>query len=195
MPEEKHESIEELKKQLHSLQEKISSYEKEELPKFKVVELYSWEAPERVFIPRNKKWFLYLILLLLIIFVVILFLQEFIILVPVAAVGFVAYVLASVPPQTSQHKITNQGLNAGGHSYLWKELAEFWFTKENDETILHIATYLNFPRRIIMLIGNGDKEKIKEILLSHIPFREIPKRNWMDKVGDFLSEKFHKLTS
>ena len=66
MPKKK-ESVSELKDQLKELQGKISSLEQshkkqpeENQPEprnesFKVVTLYAWNSPERLFIPRNRK--------------------------------------------------------------------------------------------------------------------------------------------
>ena len=193
MPEKK-ESIEELKQQLANLQDKISTYENSPHP-VEVKELYSWKSPERLFIPRNKKWFTYVIALVLLLSLILLFLQQFIIIAPVLAIAFVSYILASVPPEEMKHALTTQGLNSGGHSYLWQELGDFWFTTKHGETLIHIDTYLNFPRRLIILLGKAEKEKIKEIMVQYIPFREIPKTSVMDRWADWLSAKFHKIAS
>ncbi len=195
----KKESIEELKKQLNNLQGKVAEYETVSVPAqqptFEVKELYFWKAPERIFIPRNRKWYTYLFLMLLIMILVLLFLKQFIIIAPIAALGFVTYVLASVPPHNVTHKLTNEGINSENKSYLWTELYDFWLTKKGDQGMIHIDTYLNYPRRLILLVGEGDVEKIKQTMLQFIPFRELPKESFMDKAANFLSEKFHKIAS
>ncbi len=196
------ESIESLKKQLEVLQERIADYTKTDNPLnyespaprvIEVKELYSWKAPERLFIPRNRKWYTYVILLVLILTLVLLFLQQFIIIAPILAIAFVSYVLASVQPEEIEHRLTTQGINSGNHSYLWDELGDFWFAREHTETVLHITTFLNFPRRLIFLIGAGDKEKIKDILVQYLPFREIPKTTWLDRAANWLASKFQKI--
>ncbi|HEY4694468.1 MAG TPA: hypothetical protein VIH52_00710 [Candidatus Nanoarchaeia archaeon] len=191
----KRESIEDLKKQLSNLQEKIADYEFPQPRLVEVKELYSWKSAERLFIPRNRKWFTYVIVLVLVLTLILLFLRQFIIIAPILAIAFVAYVLASVPPEPAEHKLTTQGLNSGGHSYLWEELADFWFIEKYGETLIHIDTYLHFPRRLILILGKGDKEKIKEAMLQYLPFREIPKTTWVDRLADFLSNNFHKIAS
>jgi hypothetical protein len=188
----KRESIEDLKKQLANLQEKVAGYETPH-PTVEVKELYSWKSPERLFIPRNRKWYTYIILLVLILTLVLLFLKQFIIIAPILSIAFVAYVLASVPPEDVEHKLTTQGLNSSGHSYLWDELSDFWFTEKHGETLIHIDTYLHFPRRLILLLGKGSKEKVKEVMVQFIPFREIPKVTWIDRLADLLSNNFHKI--
>src|SRR3990172_3888676 len=133
----KKESIEELKKQLTDLQSKVAEYETVstpvQQPAFEVKEFYSWVAPERIFIPRNRKWYTYLFLMLLIIILVLLFLKQFIIIAPIAALGFVTYVLASVPPHQVTHKLTNEGITTDNKSYLWTELYDFWLVKKGDQ--------------------------------------------------------------
>jgi hypothetical protein len=189
-------SIEDLKKELAHLQEKIADYESPappHQPVIEVKELYSWKAPERIFVPRNKKWFSYIFLLVLLILLILLFLRQWMVMAPVLAIAFVSYVLASVPPEDIDHKLTTQGLNSNGHSYLWNELGDFWFTKKHGDTILNIDTYLNFPRRLFLLIGKADQEKIKDTMVQYIPYREIPKTTWIDRVADWLSAKFHKV--
>ena len=191
------ESVEDLKKQLTQLQEKVERYEnpQPEVPTFEIKELYSWQAPERLFIPRNRKWYTYLFLLLLIIILVLLFLQQFIIIAPIAALGFVTYILASVPPHQIKHKLTNEGLTTENKSYLWSELYDFWLVRRGEIVMIHIDTNLNYPRRLILMLGEGDIEQIKKIMLQYIPFREVPKESYMDKAANFLSEKFHKIAS
>jgi len=191
----KKESIQDLKKQLENLQERIADYESPGKSVVEIKELYTWSSPERIFIPRDKKWFTYIIMLVMLITLVLLFLQQFIIIAPVMAIAFVAYVLASVPPQTVEHKISTQGLTTDNHSYLWNELSDFWFTSHHKEDLLNIDTYLNFPRRLTILIGKGEKEKIQETLVQYLPYREVPKTTWLDRAAEWLSNKFHKLAS
>ena len=198
-PSKKTDSIAELKEQLAQMQERLVSYEQtqvpEEYPEVEVKTLYSWKSPQRIFVPRNRRWFIYIILIVLLISLVLLFFRQFITIAPLLAIAFVAYVFSSVPPEDTEHHITTQGLTSSNHSYLWEELADFWFTERNDQTILHIDTWLNFPRRLIVLIGDGNKEDIKGFLARYIPFREIPKTSWMDRTSDYLSAKFHKIAS
>jgi len=188
-------SIEDLKTQLAHLQGRLEGIQKGEPQKFKVIDLYSWKSPERLYVPRNNKWFLYLFSLILIVILVLLFIHEFIIIAPVAAVGFVTYIIATVPPHIGEHKLTNEGINTANHSYLWSELYDFWLTEKYGETIVNIDTKLNYPNRLTIVVGEGDKVRIKEIMAQFIPFREIPKMSWMDHITDYLSSKFNKITS
>ena len=196
----KQESIDELKEQLTSIQEKIAFIDREEKedqqkPHRELETLFSWESASHVYIPRGKKWLTYIILTTLLIILVILFFREFFIIAPVLAVAFVAYVLASVPPHNIEHKVTSEGIITGKHDYLWQELYDFWFTEKHSHTILNIDTQVGFPSRIMIILNKNDKEKIKNLLLNYLPYREIPRTSWLDSLGDSLSNIFHKIAS
>src|SRR3972149_9447858 len=95
-PIKKTESIEELKGQLSSLQERLSNYEQTQQPQEEALEvevktLYSWRSPQRVFVPRNRKWFIYIILIVLLMSLILLFFRQFITIAPLLAIAFVAY--------------------------------------------------------------------------------------------------------
>ena len=204
-PVKKEESIQELKSQLSNLQSKIEGLEGVESPKevskkvqesyHKVVNLFEWESASHVFIPRGKKWLTFIILFTAIIALIILFLREFFILGPLLAIAFFAYVLSSIPPENIEHRITTQGLITGKKEYLWEELYDFWFTKKHGHQILNVDLQSGYPGRVMLIIKEKDKEKVRDILLEILPYREIPRTNWMDSVSDYLSNLFHKIAS
>ena len=194
--EAKKESLGQLKEQLSSIQSKIEQIEGgEKEDQIEVKTLYDWTSASHVFIPRGKKWLTYVILTTLLIILILLFVREFFIIAPVLAVAFLAYILASVPPENIEHKITNQGIITGKHNYLWEELYDFWFAEKHGQTILNIDTLVNFPARLTILINAKEKEKIKGEVLRYLPYREVPKTNWIDSLGDSLSNLFHKMAS
>ncbi len=193
---EKAQSVEELKNKLSALQEEINQLqEKPAREKTKAVKnLFRWQSFSRPYTKRGTKWFIYSGLLILIILLILLFVREFFIIAPVLAIAFVAYILATVPPELIESVITTQGINTSGASYIWEEFEDFWFVEKRGFTILNIDTYLP-ARRLLILVNRDDREKIREILVRYIPFRELPKTNWIDSAGDFLAHTFHKITS
>jgi len=194
---EKERSLAELKKQLASLQEEINRFEdRAGQEKQKAIRtLFRWQSFSRPYTKRNVKWFIYTFLLVATLILVLLFVREFFIIVPVLALAFVAYILATVPPEIIENAITTQGINTAGASYLWEELDDFWFTEKDGFTILHTDTFLRWPRRLIVLINKDDKEKIKGLLVRYLPYRELPKTTWLDHAAEALSRGFHKVTS
>lgn len=194
--ETKNESIKDLKEQLSSLQSKVNDFEDGEKSKeIEVKTLYRWESAAHVFIPRGKKWITYVILITTLIIIILVFIKEFFIIAPVLAVAFLAYVLASVPPVSIEHRITNQGVISGKHDYLWGEIYDFWFTEKHKHTILNMDLQAGFPSVVILLVDAKEKEKIKSTLLQYLPFREVHQTGLLENLGDRLSNLFHKIAS
>ncbi len=191
---DKENSVKDLKVELTRLQGEISKLEGKKKQK-SVKSLFRWQSFSRPYKKRGAKWFIYTFLLIATIILILLFVREFFIIAPVLALSFVAYILSTVPPEVIENEITTQGINTASHSYIWEELDDFWITKERNFTILYVDTYVQWPRRLIILLNDSDEEKIKERLARYIPYREIPKTTWLDSVANTLSNGFHKLTS
>src|SRR3990167_2085115 len=190
---EKEHNLTDLKGEVTRLQEEIHRLEGKKQKSVK--SLFRWQSFSRPYTKRSAKWFVYTLLLVAIILLVLLFVREFFIIAPVLAFAFIAYILATVPPEIVGNEITTQGINNASHSYLWNELDDFWIIEKNGFTILYIDTFIQWPRRLIILINDQDKEKIKDVLARYIPYRELPKTSWLDTFADTLSHGFHKLTS
>jgi hypothetical protein len=194
MAAKKEEKLEELKKHLSDLQNKIIDLEDEPQEKtFEVRELFTWKSPIRVYRKRSKKWAINVLLMIAIILVILLFLKQFILMAAILALGFLLYVLDAVPPEDVEHRLSTEGITTGGNSFLWEELYDFWFKDKGEYRMLHIDTHLNFPRRLLLLVKKEDEAKVKETLLRFIPFREKVETSWIEKTSDKLAVQFHHL--
>jgi len=194
---DKQPAVAQLKTEVAALQEKIRHLEGKAVSKEKITvkTLFRWQSFSRPYTKRTAKWLVYTLLLVATIVLILLFVHEFFIIAPVLALAFVAYILATVPPEIIENAITTQGINTADRSYIWEELDDFWFTEKRGFTMLHVDTFLSWPRRLLLLINPTDKDKLKEILARYIPYRELPKTSWLDHLADYLSAAFHKLTS
>ena len=190
---EKESTLKDLKGKVADLQGEIHRLEGKKQKAVK--SLFRWQSFSRPYTKRSAKWFIYTFLLVATILLILLFVREFFIIAPVLALAFVAYILATVPPELVENEITTQGINTASHSYLWDELDDFWIIEKDGFTVLYIDTFVRWPRRLIVLINTQDKEKVKEILARYIPYRQLPKTTWVDSFADTLSRGFHKLTS
>ncbi|MBI2594613.1 hypothetical protein HYW39_02880 [Candidatus Curtissbacteria bacterium] len=188
--EDKDKRLEHLKEKLQEIQKQIEEVAGLEGKKGAARELFSWSAPSRVFVRRDRKWFTNITLLVLILLLILLFIRQFLLMGVVLAVAFVSYVLATVPPEEIDYKITTAGLNVGTHTFFWKDLEDFWFSEKDNFVLLHINTKVRFPARLILIITDKDKQKIKEILSPHITSSEVPKVSWMDTLAANLSRYF-----
>lgn len=193
--EDKEKKVAHLQEQMAKIQEELTKFQGEGASTEKVKELFSWIAPSRIFIPRDKKWFTNIFIIVLIVGVILLFLREFMLIGVVFAVTFVGYVLATVPPQEVGNKITSHGLTTAEHSYVWNELADFWFSKKYGEFLLNINTVIGFPGRLTMIVKEYDIEKIKNLLADYLPFREFPETRWTEKLTEKVVSKLPEASS
>lgn len=151
--------------------------------------LLAWKSPSRPFKKRAKEFYTTIGAIVFLLAVILVFIKEFLLIGAIIALAFVAYVLATVPPEEVEHKITSEGLESAGHFYKWEELTSFWFGEKWGQPILLVQTRLRFPGRLIILMEEQDQAKVKEILTKYLKFIEKPEKNWMDDAAKWLAEK------
>ncbi|MFH0863754.1 MAG: hypothetical protein V1858_01530 [Candidatus Gottesmanbacteria bacterium] len=151
--------------------------------------LLSWKSPSRPFKKREKEFFRTIGAIVFLLAVILIFIKEFLLIGAIIALAFVAYVLATVPPEEVEHQITTNGIDSTGHFYKWEELINFWFGNKWGLPILYVQTKTRFPGRLVILTSGQDQTKIKEILIKYLTFKEKPEKNWMDDAAKWLGEK------
>jgi hypothetical protein len=149
--------------------------------------LLSWSSPARLFKKRDKEYFTNIGAIVFLLIVILVFAREFLLIAAVVSVVFLIYVLSTVPPENTDHRITNLGLESAGHYYRWEELSEFWFEEQWGQVMLVLKPHMG--SRIIVLLGNQEKNYVRELLSKHIPFREKPDISWVDNASKWLTEK------
>jgi hypothetical protein len=149
--------------------------------------LLSWTSPSRLFKKRDKEYFTNVGAIVFLLIVILIFAREFLLIAAVVSIVFLIYVLSTVPPEDVKHDITNLGIESTGHFYRWNELAEFWFEEQWGQSMLVVQQI--FGPRIIILLGTQDKNRVRELVSEHIPFRDHPEKNWVDNAANWLSKK------
>ena len=162
--------------------------EVKEQPK-EVRELLVWSSPSRPFKRRDTRYYINIGLVLVVIAAIALFIQEFLIIAVLLALFFYLYVSGTVEPGEMEHRITNQGITTAGHSYIWDELTDFWYSQRYGETILNIGTKARFPGRLIMIVAHLDRDKIKKMLLEYLPYREVAPTTWVDNAVEWATAR------
>ena len=147
----------------------------------------SWESPSRLFKKRDREYFTNIGAMVFFLLVILVFVREFVLIATVLAIVFLIYVLSTVPPENVKHRVTNLGIESAGHFYRWEELSDFWFESQWGQTMLILRPF--FVTRIIILLGDQSKTKVRELVAQHIPFREEPERNFVDNAARWISEK------
>ncbi|MCJ7793151.1 MAG: hypothetical protein MUP45_04220 [Candidatus Marinimicrobia bacterium] len=150
--------------------------------------LLTWAAPERPFKKRSREYFTTIGAIVFLVGVILLFLQEWLLILVMVALMFVAYIMSTVEPRQIEHQITSQGIITGGKKYEWATLNRFWFTEKWGEKILQIETLVGLPRRLFLLLGETKQEEIKKILADYLPFEE-PEQTWIDNASEWISRR------
>ena len=154
-----------------------------------VREMFSWRAYERAYRPKDINWILNSILLVLVIIAILLFVRQFILIAVVLAVTFLVYVLATVPPEEIDYKITTEGIVLGDHNYIWSELLEFWFDEKYGYDLLVFETRLRFPNKLSIVLHDVDQEELQKFLVNYLPYREKPIQTWIDQLSRKVERK------
>jgi len=157
-------------------------------------DLVKWKAPARPFKERNREYFTTVGAMVILLAVILLFAREFLLIAVILAFSFVVYALASVKPEEVEHTITSRGIRTGGKFYRWDALGRFWFEEKFGQKILVVETFLGFPRRLMMLMGDKSEEELKKLLATYV-LLEKPEPTAMDKSAKWLQEKVPLETS
>ncbi len=152
------------------------------------VVLYRWEAPVRPFKKRDRDYYTTIASIAFFVVIILVFLKEFLLIAVVVSFAFVAYVLAAIPPEKTDHKLTNRGIRTADKLYRWGDLVRYWFTKKYNQQMIHVQTSMVFPGQLLLLLDKADEKKIKVIFNERLPYEE-PEPTFMDKSATWLSEK------
>ena len=152
--------------------------------------LLEWSAPGRPFRRRSKQYYLTSILITLLVEIILFLFSQYILMLVVLSLVFVAFALATVPPRNFKYRISSEGITIEDHFFLWQELYDFYFKKREGVDVIHIRTHSFIPGELTITLGQTDKEHVKSVLLPYLPYREFIKPTFMEKSGDWLSRNF-----
>lgn len=150
----------------------------------------AWEAPGRPFKKRGREFFINGFLIMMAVQIILFLFSEYILMMVVFSLVFLAFALSSVPPRHFHYKISSQGVLIDKSFFIWEELYDFYLFKHHGQETIHITTKAYFPGELTLTLGDLDSEDIKEILLHYLPFREHVEPTWLEKAGDWLDRNF-----
>jgi len=152
--------------------------------------LLSWTAPGRPFRKRGRQYYLTSLLIVFLIELILFLFSQYVLMLLVASLVFVAFALSLVPPKNFHYRISTEGITIEDHFFLWQELYDFYFKNQYNVTVLHIRTHSLLPGELTITLGDMHKDHVKSALLRFLPFREVIKKTFMDKSGDWLARNF-----
>jgi hypothetical protein len=159
-------------------------------PLGKNAEALEWIAPGRPFEKKSRQYYLTALLIMLLVEAILFLFSEFMLMFVVAALVFVTFALASIPPKDFKYRISGEGVQIEDRFYLWQELYDFYFYKKYNYSAIHIRTKDLIPGELIITMGNQPEESIKKALISYLPFREYVKPSFEDRVATWLVKNF-----
>jgi hypothetical protein len=135
--------------------------------------IYKWTAPERVFEPKERSWYVIVAFIAMIIIVYSAFTQNFLLIFVMICLILLTYSLNTIPPKDATHEITNRGLHVYGDLITWEKIKAFWITKRKDKLLFNFEIQdkptLN-PRKLIILVGQGDVTKITSYIIQFVDY-------------------------
>jgi hypothetical protein len=150
--------------------------------------LLEWRAPARPYKQRNREYFTTIGAIVFLLAVILLFLKEWLLIGAIIALAFLAYVLASVPPETVSYKVTTRGVEVADKPYLWERLGRFWFSKKWGVQVLHIDHW-GLPTQLLFVLGSKmSSEELRKVLDKFL-FYEKPEKTPIDKAAEWLQKK------
>lgn len=149
--------------------------------------VYQWQAPSRPFKKHKRQYFTTLATIILLLCLILFFAGQFLPIAVVVAVGFLSYIMATIPPQTVTNSITTFGIRNEDDLYYWEELGRFWFDKKHDQNILYIEVD-RFPFRLSLLTASEPQEILTEIISEILPNQKPPLTE-VEKMAKWLQKK------
>src|SRR3989338_11347822 len=130
--------------------------------------LLSWKAPGRPFRKRGKQFYINGLLIMLLVEIILFLFSQYLLMLVVLSIVFVAFALATVPPHDFHYRISTEGITIEDHFSLWQELYDFYFKKIEGIEVLQIRTHDFLPGVLTIPIQGLDKEHVKSILLPYL---------------------------
>ncbi len=162
--------------------------EEEEKKVVQKINLFEWESPIRFKFPLDMKTYTTVVGLSMVFVVYLAVLGHFGLMGALIALLFFVYVAGTTPPIMVKHLITSKGIETMDKHYEWYMLDKFWFTKKEEEYMLHIDTKLRLPARLLLIVDKKDISPIFVILQDKMLYKEIRKEHWLEKrsFGEYI---------
>jgi hypothetical protein len=149
-----------------------------------------WKAPGRPFKERSRQYFINAFLIMMAVELILFFFSQYVLMLLIFSLVFLAFSFASVPPRTFHYKISSEGVLIEKTFFIWDELYDFYFFKHHGKETLHITTKAYFPGELTLILGDISTAEIKNVLLGYLPFREHVEPSFIEKASAWLERTF-----
>lgn len=162
--------------------------------------IFSWSAPERIWKPKNKVWYLTSALIIMLAILVAAKLEYYIMIVALVAFLLLWFVQGTLEPWIITHRILTEGIFSHETLYEWESIKHFWFGQKKGQKLLYIDFVPEVKEtRLTLLLNPGEDEKLFKILLPKLTYATdaAAEYNIISKVlyGDYIpaAHYIHKL--
>jgi hypothetical protein len=152
-------------------------------------ELLKWSAVSRPYKPLDRQLFATGVIIAVLVSIISALAGEWMLIAVIVAMIFAYYMWSTVPPESTEYVITTRGMRIHGQLYLWQELTRWWIEDKWGHKMLLVDAPLSFPKRIHLVLGEIDAQKLEEIMGKYL-LMEKPLETSMDKAGRWLADKF-----
>ncbi len=150
----------------------------------------SWHAPGRPYRKRSKEYYINSLLITIAIEIILFLFSQYLLMLVVFSLAFLAFALAIVPPHKFYYSISTEGIRIEDNYFIWDELYDFYFMKRQGVDVLHVRTKAYFPGELTIVLGDIPVEQVRKVLLMFLPYREYVEPTFMEKAGDWLERNF-----
>jgi hypothetical protein len=150
-------------------------------------DLFTWSAPSRPFIQKNREFWVRVVAISSIFGFIIFIVEGAMPVILMISVIFLFYVLSTVKPENIEYKITNLGVKIGGVTNHWEYARRFWFSKRGNDQIL-VLDVPSLSGRLELVFNAKDKDQIRQALKKYIP-EETALQTTYDKASEWVDSK------
>jgi hypothetical protein len=149
--------------------------------------IYKWKAPDRVFVPKSRNFFVLISIVFIVGIVVSAIMESLMFILVLVSLLALLFIQHTIAPREVEHEITNKGIKAFRRLYLWKDVDRFWVMRRSGHNLLHVE-FKKFGERLILLIRDEDELDIVRELIKHIKYTENDESNFITKFteGEFV---------
>jgi hypothetical protein len=138
-------------------------------PKLQV--LFRWAAPERIWEPKTRLWYVSYGALISVLILVAIKLGYPILVIGLIAFLFLWFVQGTIEPLVLQHQVTTTGIISGGALYDFTNLNAFWMAERHGFLML----YLDFDKsqrapRATILADLRDADRIFDLMIDKVKY-------------------------
>lgn len=142
----------------------------------------SWEAPEDVYLSKNRSWYIGAIILGLGLMVVFFFMQQYAGMAVVFAAALALYSQTRVKTGIIKYTISKDGVTFHEKTIGYDQLKSFWVAEGTVFHKLYLEKTGIFSVPLIIYLSKVDPEEIRIFLRQYLPESEIKKGNLQENI-------------